>query len=87
MVSEKSDGAYNVVCVLTEDPLLEPLGTKLTDREDANWYLADGVYSLCFYDDENKKIVLHPENEKYRDIAYDELEVQGVAVHVIKNLS
>ena len=40
-----------------------------------------------FYDDENKKIVLHPENEKYSDVAYDELEVQGVAVHVIKNLS
>ena len=40
-----------------------------------------------FYDDESRKIVLHPENEKYSDVVYDELEIQGVAVHVIKNLS
>lgn len=56
MVPAKTDGAYSVVCTLTEDMLSEPSGTKLTDREDANWYLTDGVYSLCFYDDENNCI-------------------------------
>lgn len=40
-----------------------------------------------FYRDEkHKKIILHPENENYEDIAFDYLEIQGVAVNVIKKL-
>ena len=30
---------------------------------------------------------LHPENEKYRDLYPEEISVQGVATHVIKNLT
>ena len=61
----------------------------VADHGDIVVALVDGETTLkrLFYDDENKKIVLHPENEKYSDIAYDELEVQGIAVHVIKKLS
>jgi SOS regulatory protein LexA len=48
----------------------------------------DGETTLKrFYRDEkNKKIILHPENENYEDIVYDYLEIQGIAVHVIKKL-
>lgn len=38
------------------------------------------------YDDENEKYVLCPENASYSAHAYDQLEIQGVAVKVIKNL-
>lgn len=40
-----------------------------------------------FYrDNENKKIILHPENKKMKDIIVDECLIQGVACHVIKAL-
>lgn len=40
-----------------------------------------------FYrDEENKKIILHPENKKMKDIVVDECYIQGVACHVIKSL-
>jgi SOS regulatory protein LexA len=50
--------------------------------------LIDGETTLKrFYrDDEHKRIILHPENENYRDMIFKELEIQGVAVHVIKSL-
>jgi len=38
------------------------------------------------YDDERKSYYLHPENGRMRDIYVDELQVQGVAVKVIKDL-
>jgi len=48
----------------------------------------DGETTLkrFFRDEKNKKIILHPENENYEDIAYDYLEIQGIAVHVIKKI-
>lgn len=40
-----------------------------------------------FYrDEENKKIILHPENKRLKDIVVDECFIQGVACHVIKSL-
>lgn len=40
-----------------------------------------------FYrDEENKKIILHPENKKMKDIVVDECYIQGVACQVIKSL-
>jgi len=38
------------------------------------------------FDDERKSYYLHPENHRMRDIYVDELQVQGVAVKVIKDL-
>ena len=38
------------------------------------------------YDDERKSYYLHPENGRMRDIYVDELQVQGIAVKVIKDL-
>ena len=47
-------------------------------------------YKMCirdsFRDDENKKIILHPENKKMKDIIVDECCIQGVACHIIKEL-
>ncbi|MCC8016086.1 MAG: transcriptional repressor LexA [Clostridiales bacterium] len=38
-----------------------------------------------FYRDEkNKKIILHPENRRMKDIIVDECFIQGVACHIIK---
>ena len=38
------------------------------------------------YDEKKKRPYLHPENQKYKDIYSDEINIQGVAVKVIKNL-
>lgn len=40
----------------------------------------------CFRDEKNKKIILHPENKKKKDIIVDECYIQGVACNVIKTL-
>lgn len=40
-----------------------------------------------FYkDDENEQIILRPENDSYPDIVLKTVEIQGVAVHVIKKI-
>ena len=40
-----------------------------------------------FYrDDENKRIILHPENKKFKDIYAKECTIQGVACHIIKEI-
>ena len=39
-----------------------------------------------YHDDKKKKIILHPENTEYRDVEYDNLDIQGIAVRVIKKL-
>lgn len=39
-----------------------------------------------FKDDKNKRFILHPENKDMDDIIVDNLVVQGVACHVIKEL-
>ena len=50
--------------------------------------LVDGENTIkrLFRDEKSHKIRLHPENIKYRDIVLDEIEIQGVAVSVIKKL-
>lgn len=39
-----------------------------------------------YIDKKNKKIRLHPENEKMEDMFFDNIQIQGVAVKVIKDL-
>ena len=40
-----------------------------------------------FYrDNDNRKVILHPENRRMKDIIVDDCFIQGVACHVIKNL-
>ena len=40
-----------------------------------------------FYrDNDNRKVILHPENKRMKDIVVDDCFIQGVACHVIKSL-
>ncbi len=50
--------------------------------------LVDGENTLKrFYkDEENRRIILHPENREMEDIITTQCEIQGVAQHVIKAL-
>lgn len=50
--------------------------------------LVDGANTLkrFYLDDKNKKVILHPENDTMDDMEFDSVEIQGVAVHVIKKL-
>lgn len=48
----------------------------------------DGECTLKRYyqDRKHKQIRLHPENDKMEDMYFDNIEIQGIAVKVIKNL-
>ena len=50
--------------------------------------LIDGETTLkrMYRDYKKKKIILHPENSKYHDVEYNQLDIQGIAVRVIKKL-
>ena len=50
--------------------------------------LYNGEVSLkkLFFEKQNKKYVLHPENPRYKNILLDDVEVLGVAIKVIKDL-
>lgn len=50
--------------------------------------LVDNQNTLKRYyrDDENRKIILHPENKKMKDIIVDECYIQGVACNIIKSI-
>ena len=39
-----------------------------------------------YADNENHKVILHPENPAYSDMVFDGVVIQGVAVNVIKSL-
>lgn len=39
-----------------------------------------------YADDENHKVILHPENPEYKDMIFESVVIQGVAVNVIKSL-
>jgi len=57
MVNEEPCEATEVICVLTDGIIEEPDFTKLTDREETNWYFKEnGKYSICFYDSNNNVI-------------------------------
>ncbi len=46
----------------------------------------DTTLKRLYRDDINKKIILHPENESYPNQLFDYVDIQGIAVKVIKNL-
>ncbi|MCH5162049.1 MAG: repressor LexA [Clostridiales bacterium] len=46
----------------------------------------ENTLKRLYYDSENRKIVLHPENKDFEDIVVDSCEIQGVAVKVLKDL-
>ena len=46
----------------------------------------ENTLKRLYRDDKNRKIILHPENEKYEDISVDYCQVQGVAVKILKDI-
>lgn len=50
--------------------------------------LVDNEVTLkrLFRDYKNKRVILHPENEKHEDITVDYCQIQGVAVKVLKDI-
>lgn len=46
----------------------------------------ENTLKRLYIDEKNKKYILHPENEELKDIIVSELQIQGVAQHVIKAL-
>jgi len=51
LTDEDADNAVHVECILTQEEIVAPVSTKLTDRERNEWYSeADGKYTVCFRD-------------------------------------
>ena len=50
--------------------------------------LVDNEVTLKRYrpDPANRRIILHPENKRFKDIIVDGCQIQGVAIKVIKDL-
>lgn len=50
--------------------------------------LVDNEVTLKRYrpDPANRRIILHPENKRMKDIIVDECMIQGIAIKVIKDL-
>jgi repressor LexA len=46
----------------------------------------DATLKRFFKDEDKKKIKLHPENENYEDMFFDEIAIQGVAVKILKEI-
>lgn len=63
---------------------------KTTEAADGDIVVAlvdnENTLKRLYRDERRRKIVLHPENDKYDDIVVDGCEIQGVAVKVIKDL-
>lgn len=61
---------------------------NFADEGDIIVALVDNQNTLKrFYrDEENKKVILHPENKRMKDIVVDGCYIQGAACHVIKAL-
>ena len=46
----------------------------------------DCTLKRYFIDRKRKKIRLHPENDEMEDMYFDKIDIQGIAVKVIKNI-
>ena len=46
----------------------------------------DASLKRYYIDRKRRKIRLHPENEKYEDMYYDNVRIQGVAIKIIKDI-
>lgn len=79
--------AIEVSCVLTDKLIEEPQYTKLTDREEVNWYSpCEGQYTICFYDSNNDLIcarVDYDNGARRADVTvYDVARLCGVDTEV-----
>ncbi len=63
---------------------------KQTTAEDGDIVVAlinnENTLKRFYIDKKNKKYILHPENSRLKDIVVTDVQIQGVAQHVIKSL-
>ena len=84
----RASGQSMVEAGIDDGDLVVVRKQKFADEGDIIVALVDNQNTLKRYyrDDERKKIVLHPENKRMKDILVDECYIQGVACHIIKAL-
>ena len=84
----RASGQSMVEAGIDDGDLVVVRKQNFADEGDIIVALVDNQNTLKRYyrDDERKKIVLHPENKRMKDILVDECYIQGVACHIIKAL-
>ena len=73
---------------INDNDLILVRRTEKAEEGDIVVALVDGENTLkrFFLDKKSKKIILHPENRKLKDIVVSSCDIQGVAVKVLKDL-
>lgn len=88
LTEDTSEAHLCITCTLTDERIKEPESTKLTEREEVNWYSSgEGCYSICFNDFINDIIcarIDYNNNKKKAEVyVYDvkkHLSIDGSAV-------
>ena len=77
-----------VEACINDNDLILVRRTEKAEEGDIVVALVDGENTLkrFFLDKKSKKIILHPENSKMKDIVVRNCDIQGVAVKVLKDL-
>ena len=83
ITDESCEDYVEIICQKTDSPLNEPMGTRLTEHDETNWYLTeDGIYVLTFYDNENSctcaNMTFDASNKKIEATLLDVEKLYGV---------
>ena len=84
----RANGDSMVEAGINDNDLILVSRTEKAEEGDIVVALVDGENTLkrFFLDKKSKKIILHPENRKLKDIVVSSCDIQGVAVKVLKDL-
>lgn len=84
----RANGDSMVEAGISDNDLILVRRTEKAEEGDIVVALVDGENTLkrFFLDKKSKKIILHPENSKLKDIVVSSCDIQGVAVKVLKDL-
>ena len=84
----RANGDSMVEACINDNDLILVRRTEKAEEGDIVVALVDGETTLkrFFLDKKSKKIILHPENSKMKDIVVRNCDIQGVAVKVLKDL-
>lgn len=84
----RANGDSMVEAGINDNDLILVRKTEKAEEGDIVVALVDGENTLkrFFLDKKSKKIILHPENKKLKDIVVSSCDIQGVAVKVLKDL-
>jgi len=85
----KASGDSMIGAVINDGDLVLVKKTQEAYDGDIVVALTDGgenTLKRIYRDDENCRVILHAENDKYPDIIVDDCQIQGVAIKVLKDL-